>query len=71
MVRGEKATAAALAILGSASDVLNHGCLRQSPEVIDGDTPHVQRGCGAPAWGVTELYRVVKRLKSQQKPCKG
>ncbi len=64
MVRGEKATETALAILGSAADVLNHGCLRQSPEVIDGNTPHIQRGCGAQAWGVTELYRVVKRLKS-------
>ncbi len=53
--------------LGSELDMdcmLNHGCLRQSPEVIDGNTPHTQRGCGAQAWGVTELYRVVKTLKS-------
>jgi len=62
MVHGEKARDTALAILGSASDVINHGCLRQSPEVIDGNTPHVQRGCGAQAWGTTELYRVVKQL---------
>lgn len=62
MVYGEKARDTARAILGSASDVINHGCLRQSPEVIDGNTPHVQRGCGAQAWGVTELYRVVKLL---------
>ncbi|WP_372846144.1 amylo-alpha-1,6-glucosidase [Pontiella sp.] len=64
MVHGEAARDTALAILGSASDVLNHGCLRQSPEVIDGNTPHTQRGCGAQAWGVTELYRVVKQLKA-------
>ncbi len=63
MVYGEEARQTALAILGSASDVLNHGCLRQSPEVIDGNAPHTQRGCGAQAWGVTELYRVVKQLK--------
>ncbi|RKX47570.1 MAG: glycogen debranching protein [Verrucomicrobia bacterium] len=62
MVYGEKARGTALAILGSASDVINNGCLRQSPEVIDGDTPHIQRGCGAQAWGVTELYRMVKTL---------
>ena len=63
MVHGDKARDTALAILGSASDVLNHGCLRQSPEVIDGNTPHIQRGCGAQAWGVTELYRVIHMLK--------
>jgi len=63
MVYGDSARDTALAILGSASDVLNHGCLRQSPEVIDGNTPHIQRGCGAQAWGVTELYRVVRKLK--------
>jgi glycogen debranching enzyme len=62
MVYGDSAKETALAILGSASEVINNGCLRQSPEVIDGDTPHTQRGCGAQAWGVTELYRVVKQL---------
>jgi predicted glycogen debranching enzyme len=63
MVYGDAAKETAMAILGSASDVLNHGCLRQSPEVIDGNTPHTQRGCGAQAWGVTELYRMVKKIK--------
>ncbi len=65
MIHGDSARKTALAILGSASDVLNHGCLRQSPEVIDGNTPHTQRGCGAQAWGVTELYRVTKQLKKK------
>lgn len=63
LVHGEKAHASALAILGSASDVINRGCLRHVPEIVDGDTPHLQRGCGAQAWGVTELYRVVKKLR--------
>jgi len=66
MVYGDSARTTALAILGSASDVLNHGCLRQSPEVIDGNTPHTQRGCGAQAWGVTELYRVIHQLKTHK-----
>jgi len=65
MVYGDKARDTALAILGSASDVINNGCLRQVPEVIDGNTPHIQRGCGAQAWGVTELYRMVRSLKAQ------
>jgi glycogen debranching enzyme len=63
MVYGDAARHTALAILGSASAVINGGCLRQCPEVIDGSTPHTQRGCGAQAWGVTELYRVIKQLK--------
>ena len=63
MVYGDAARDTALAILGSASDVINRGCLRQCPEVLDGSAPHTQRGCGAQAWGVTELYRVVKQLK--------
>ncbi len=66
MIYGESARKTALAILGSASDVLNHGCLRQSPEVIDGNTPHTQRGCGAQAWGVTELYRVTQQLNGKE-----
>jgi len=63
MVYGEAARATAAAILGSASSVINRGCLCQVPEVIDGNTPHSQRGCGAQAWGVTELYRVLLLLK--------
>ncbi len=62
MVYGEPARQTALAILGSTSDVINRGCLGQVPEVIDGNTPHVQRGCGAQAWGVTELYRLIHQL---------
>jgi glycogen debranching enzyme len=59
---GAPARRTALALLGSASTIINSGCLRQVPEVLDGSIPHTQRGCGAQAWGVTELYRVVKLL---------
>ena len=62
LVYGEAARATAQAILGSASEVINHGCLRHTPEVIDGNYPHIQRGCGAQAWGATELYRVTQKL---------
>jgi predicted glycogen debranching enzyme len=62
-VYGEKARGTARAILGSSSEVINHGCMRHTPEVLDGDAPHTQRGCGAQAWGVTELYRVLKLLR--------
>jgi glycogen debranching enzyme len=37
---------------------MNDGCLGQVPELLDGDTPHRQRGCDAQAWGVSEALRV-------------
>ena len=49
----------ARAILQSASLRLTSGCLGQLPEITDGNSPHTARGCGAQAWSVTELYRVL------------
>jgi starch synthase (maltosyl-transferring) len=57
-----EAVAAAKSYLGSAGKILNEGCLGQVPEILDGDTPHTQRGCDAQAWGVTEMLRVWKLL---------
>jgi starch synthase (maltosyl-transferring) len=59
------AIAAAKSYLLSAEKILNEGCLGQIPEILDGDAPHVQRGCDAQAWGVTEALRVWKMLNSQ------
>jgi predicted glycogen debranching enzyme len=58
-----EAVAAAQAYLGSAERLMNEGCLGQIPEILDGDAPHMQRGCDAQAWGVTEALRVWKLLK--------
>ena len=55
-----EAVAAAKSYLGSAETLLNAGCLGQIPEILDGDAPHLQRGCDAQAWGVTEILRVWK-----------
>jgi predicted glycogen debranching enzyme len=60
-----EAVAAAKSYLGSSEKILNEGCLGQIPEILDGDAPHVQRGCDAQAWGVTEALRVWKLLNSQ------
>jgi predicted glycogen debranching enzyme len=57
-----EAVAAAKSYLGSAERLLNEGCLGQIPEILDGDAPHLQRGCDAQAWGVTEFLRVSKLL---------
>jgi len=59
-----EAVAAAKSYLGSAEKLLNAGCLGQLPEILDGDAPHMQRGCDAQAWGVTETLRVWKLLSA-------
>jgi predicted glycogen debranching enzyme len=62
-----EAIAAAKSYLGSAEKLMNENCLGQIPEILDGDAPHLQRGCDAQAWGVTELLRVSKLL-AQTRP---
>ncbi len=59
-----QAVAAAKSYLGSAENLLNCGCLGQLPEILDGDAPHVPRGCDAQAWGVTETLRVWNLLSA-------
>jgi predicted glycogen debranching enzyme len=58
------AVAAARAILGSCSRLLQENCLGQLPEIVDGDAPHTQRGCDAQAWSVTEALRVWLKLNA-------
>ncbi|MGD8703334.1 MAG: amylo-alpha-1,6-glucosidase, partial [Desulfosarcina sp.] len=53
----------ALAWLASSSRLINDGCVGHVPEIVDGDTPHRQRGCDAQAWGVSELVRVWIKLE--------
>ncbi len=38
------------------------GCVGQLPEITDGDMPHLQRGCGAQAWSISEWLRVWRLL---------
>ncbi len=52
-----------LSLLSSSKTILNSGCVGHIPEIMDGDAPHNQRGCLAQAWGVSELYRVLNKLK--------
>ncbi|MBF0100480.1 MAG: glycogen debranching enzyme N-terminal domain-containing protein [Desulfobacterales bacterium] len=60
---GKKAISKAMAILSSATQVINQGCIGQTPEILDGDYPHIQRGCDAQAWGISELLRVYVKLQ--------
>lgn len=57
---------AARAYLGSMDRLLMDGCIGHLPEVIDGDAPHIHRGCDAQAWGATEALRVWKLLQQHQ-----
>jgi predicted glycogen debranching enzyme len=58
-----EAVATARAYLGSTERLLDEGCLGQLPEIVDGDAPHLQRGCDAQAWSATEALRVWRLLK--------
>jgi starch synthase (maltosyl-transferring) len=60
---GEPVREAAQALLGSAAWIVNRDCLGHVPEILNGDAPHAGRGCGAQAWGCTELYRVLALLQ--------
>lgn len=55
-----ESVASVRAYLGATGHLMQRGCIGQIPEVMDGDAPHVQRGCDAQAWGVTEAIRVWK-----------
>ena len=52
----------ALALLASAVENINSGCIAQMSENADGDAPHRQKGCTAQAWSVSELLRVWLKL---------
>ena len=52
----------ALAYLMTSLKDFYTGCLGHLPEILDAYSPHVQRGCDAQAWSVTEFYRVLKLL---------
>ncbi len=63
-----EAIAAARSYLASVSRLLAEGCIGHLPEILDGDAPHLQRGCDAQAWGVTEMLRVwelVRRMPAK------
>ncbi len=62
-VYGKEAEETARSLLATSAYLLDHGCMGHIPEILDGNYPHIQKGCGAQAWGITELYRVRSLLK--------
>jgi starch synthase (maltosyl-transferring) len=61
-VYGEGGRPSSRALLATALDHMNGGCLGHIPEILDGDSPHTPRGCDAQAWSVSEVYRVWQLL---------
>ena len=43
---------------GTMEAVLREGCVGQIPEIYDGESPALSRGCFAQAWSVGEILRV-------------
>lgn len=64
---GKAAVPAVQALLQGTGLLLRRGCLGHLPEILDGDSPHENRGCCAQAWSVTEAYRLVKILEEYGK----
>ena len=65
IIGGEALKETARSLLGSGAVLANDGCIGHIPEILDASTPHHQRGCGAQAWGDTELYRVLSKLSHE------
>jgi starch synthase (maltosyl-transferring) len=60
---GDQSRKTALALLTGGMRLLERGCIGHIPEILDGDFPHTPRGCGAQAWGASELLRVWMKLQ--------
>jgi glycogen debranching enzyme len=54
---------AALALLQPFEDHLRDAGLGSVSEILEGDPPHLPRGCIAQAWGVAETLRVWRNLE--------
>ncbi len=61
MVYGRSGAGLARSLLAGSAEIMESGCIGQIPEILDGDAPHRQKGCGAQAWSVTELYRILAK----------
>jgi starch synthase (maltosyl-transferring) len=64
---GRSGLSGAQAWLSSGIGLINGHCVGHVPEIVDGDAPHVQRGCDAQAWGASELLRVWLKLDAMRR----
>ena len=62
LVRGPEVLPQARKLMSATAWLMRSGCIGQLPEILDGDSPHRPRGCGAQAWSISEWVRVWKKL---------
>ena len=58
--------AAALGLLAPFEHHLQDAGLGSISEILEGDAPHLPRGCVAQAWGIAEVLRVWRHLERQE-----
>jgi predicted glycogen debranching enzyme len=66
MVFGPSGTATGISWLKSSLKIMEKGAAGFVPEIVDGDAPHLARGCDAQAWGSSELLRVWLKLTTRR-----
>jgi predicted glycogen debranching enzyme len=64
-VFGKNSHSTCLAWLGSVIGLMRKGAAGYIPEILDGDFPHVPRGCDAQAWASSEVARVIHKLSEK------
>jgi len=64
-VFGKHSHSTCLAWMGSVIGLMRKGAAGYIPEILDGDFPHLPRGCDAQAWGASEVARVVHKLSEK------
>lgn len=62
LVFGKPSIPTGLAWLGSVLPLMRKNAAGYIPEILDGDSPHTERGCDAQAWGSSEFARVIHKL---------
>jgi glycogen debranching enzyme len=67
--RAYDAPATARTFLAPFAHHLEDGGLGSISEILEGDEPHVPRGCVAQAWGVAEVLRVWRLLEQEPMGC--
>ncbi|HEX9373525.1 MAG TPA: amylo-alpha-1,6-glucosidase, partial [Roseiflexaceae bacterium] len=56
---------AAIALLRPIEHHLRDACLGTVSEILEGDPPHLPRGCIAQAWGVAEVLRAWRLMECE------
>lgn len=63
ITKGTKGKSMAKTIFNEVSNHLEEGCIGTLPEIFDGSSPQLPKGCIAQAWTVGELLRVMHTYK--------